>query len=51
MIDDYDNLSAVPIEVKSSKDYTIHSAERLREERRLSCEESLCFIQRPQDHD
>ena len=26
LIDDYDNLSAVPIEVKSGKDYTIHSA-------------------------
>ena len=26
MIDDYDSLSAVPIEVKSGKDYTIHSA-------------------------
>lgn len=26
LIDDYDNLSVVPIEVKSGKDYTIHSA-------------------------
>lgn len=26
LIDDYDNLSAVPIEVKSGKDYTVHSA-------------------------
>ena len=26
LIDDYDSLSAVPIEVKSGKDYTIHSA-------------------------
>ncbi len=26
LIDDYDNLSALPIEVKSGKDYTIHSA-------------------------
>ncbi len=25
-IDDYDSLSAVPIEVKSGKDYTVHSA-------------------------
>ena len=28
LIDDYDSLSAVPIEVKSGKDYTIHSALR-----------------------
>ena len=26
LIDDYNNLSAVPIEVKSGKDYTVHSA-------------------------
>lgn len=26
LIDDYDNLSVVPIEVKSGRDYTIHSA-------------------------
>jgi len=26
LIDDYDNLSAVPIEVKSGKDYSVHSA-------------------------
>ena len=26
LIDDYDTLSVVPIEVKSGKDYTIHSA-------------------------
>ena len=26
MIDDYDSLSVVPIEVKSGKDYTVHSA-------------------------
>ena len=26
MIDDADNLSIIPIEVKSGKDYTIHSA-------------------------
>lgn len=26
LIDDYDNLSVVPIEVKSGKDYTVHSA-------------------------
>jgi uncharacterized protein len=26
LIDDYDNLSVIPIEVKSGKDYTIHSA-------------------------
>ena len=26
LIDDYDSLSAVPIEVKSGRDYTIHSA-------------------------
>ena len=26
LIDDYDELSVVPIEVKSGKDYTIHSA-------------------------
>ncbi len=26
LIDDYDNLTVVPIEVKSGKDYTIHSA-------------------------
>ena len=26
LIDDYDRLSAVPIEVKSGKDYTVHSA-------------------------
>ena len=26
LIDDYDNLSVLPIEVKSGKDYTIHSA-------------------------
>lgn len=26
LIDDYDSLSAIPIEVKSGKDYTIHSA-------------------------
>jgi len=26
LIDDYDDLSAVPIEVKSGKDYTVHSA-------------------------
>ena len=26
LIDDYDNLSAVSIEVKSGKDYTVHSA-------------------------
>lgn len=26
MIDDADNLSNIPIEVKSGKDYTIHSA-------------------------
>ena len=25
LIDDYDSLSAVPIEVKSGKDYTVHS--------------------------
>lgn len=26
LFDDYDTLSAVPIEVKSGKDYTVHSA-------------------------
>lgn len=26
LIDDYDSLSAVPIEVKSGKDYSVHSA-------------------------
>ncbi len=26
LVDDYDSLSAVPIEVKSGKDYTVHSA-------------------------
>lgn len=26
LIDDYKSLSAVPIEVKSGKDYTVHSA-------------------------
>ena len=26
LIDDYDALSVVPIEVKSGKDYTVHSA-------------------------
>ena len=26
LIDDYDSLSVIPIEVKSGKDYTIHSA-------------------------
>lgn len=26
MIDDYDELSVVPVEVKSGKDYTVHSA-------------------------
>ncbi len=26
LIDDYDSLSAVPIEIKSGKDYTVHSA-------------------------
>ena len=26
LIDDYDSLSAVPLEVKSGKDYTVHSA-------------------------
>ena len=26
LIDDYDALSAVPIEVKSGKDYSVHSA-------------------------
>ena len=26
LVDDYDTLSVVPIEVKSGKDYTIHSA-------------------------
>ena len=26
LIDDYGSLSAVPIEVKSGKDYTVHSA-------------------------
>ena len=26
LIDDYDSLSAVPIEVKSGKNYTVHSA-------------------------
>ena len=26
MLDDYDSLSVVPIEVKSGKDYTVHSA-------------------------
>ena len=26
LIDDYDNLTVLPIEVKSGKDYTIHSA-------------------------
>ncbi len=26
LIDDYDDLTVVPIEVKSGKDYTIHSA-------------------------
>ena len=26
LIDDYNNLSAIPIEVKSGKDYTVHSA-------------------------
>ena len=26
MIDDYDSLSAVPLEVKSGKDYTVHCA-------------------------
>lgn len=26
LIDDYNNLSVVPLEIKSGKDYTIHSA-------------------------
>lgn len=26
LIDDYDSLSTVPIEIKSGKDYTVHSA-------------------------
>lgn len=26
LIDDHDNLSNIPIEVKSGKDYTVHSA-------------------------
>lgn len=26
LIDDYNSLSAIPIEIKSGKDYTIHSA-------------------------
>ncbi|MEG1954219.1 MAG: DUF4143 domain-containing protein, partial [Hydrogenoanaerobacterium sp.] len=26
LIDDFDSLSAIPIEVKSGKDYTVHSA-------------------------
>lgn len=26
LIDDYESLSAVPLEIKSGKDYTIHSA-------------------------
>ena len=26
LIDDYDSLSVVPVEVKSGKDYTVHSA-------------------------
>jgi hypothetical protein len=26
LIDDYDTLSTVPVEVKSGKDYTVHSA-------------------------
>ena len=26
LVDDYDNLSVLPIEVKSGKDYTVHSA-------------------------
>lgn len=26
LIDDYESLSTVPIEVKSGKDYTVHSA-------------------------
>lgn len=26
MMDDYNSLSAVPIEIKSGKDYTVHSA-------------------------
>ena len=28
LIDDYDSLSVVPIEVKSGKDYTVHSIDR-----------------------
>ena len=26
LIDDYESLSAVPVEIKSGKDYTVHSA-------------------------
>lgn len=26
LIDDYESLSAVPLEIKSGKDYTVHSA-------------------------
>lgn len=26
LVDDYDNLTALPLEIKSGKDYTVHSA-------------------------
>ena len=26
LIDDYDNLTVLPLEIKSGKDYTVHSA-------------------------
>ena len=26
LIDDYDNMSVLPLEIKSGKDYTVHSA-------------------------
>lgn len=46
LIDDYDSLSAVPIEVKSGKDYTVHRrAEQFCSERGLQYQKSLCCVQ------
>lgn len=59
LIDDYDSLSAVPIEVKSGKDYTIHSALNtfvqnedyhirkgfvVSNERKISCKGKITYI-------
>ena len=59
LIDDYDSLSVVPLEVKSGKDYTVHSALNtfvqnpdypirnayvLSNEREISCKGKVTYI-------